>query len=109
VLALIKGDKEKPVIEFKHSTQMDNPDFTPKALKTAFYDAVSIGPKQITQGIINIVTDEVTSRVKGAKGIAVDSAVDTIKGIIDTFKGDSSLKDIFTIEKGDEAAENRGP
>ena len=80
VINFLKGDKEKPTLNFKLTTSMDspNPDFS--SLKKRLVEAAGIGTLVIMEG----AADKIKEKVEGLGDATVGSVIETLKGAVGT-------------------------
>lgn len=93
ILALLKGTKDKPVLNFKLKTKMDSPKLDFASIKSNFKGMVSIGA--------GAILGEVVGKAIGKEGMEKDikkdvedlftggemnKTAETIKDVVDTFK-----------------------
>ena len=97
VISFLKGDKEKPTLHFKLTTNMDSPKLDFSSLKKSLIGAAGIGPLAIIEGAI----DEVKEKVKEAGDATVGSVIETLKGAAGT------IEEILKTESEKQSQENK--
>jgi len=86
-IALLQGNKEKPTLHFKLRTKMDSPDLNLSALKGSFAESIPSFPGIIIKEMIGKTAESIPDAVKEAGGVAgdaADTAVEAIKGVVDS-------------------------
>jgi len=83
IIALFKANKDKPTLHFKLKTKMDSPKLDFSSLKGMFSQFNLFNPVAIVEDVI----DKVKGQAEDTGEATVDTVVDTIKSIVDVFKG----------------------
>lgn len=83
VIAVLRGDKEKPTLHFKLNTKMDSPSLDFSSLRKSLLEAAGIGPLNVIEGAIG----EVKEKIKSTGTTAVGGVLDAIKGAAGTIQG----------------------
>ncbi|MBD3246201.1 MAG: DUF748 domain-containing protein [Candidatus Omnitrophica bacterium] len=90
ILALLRGPREKPVLNFKIKTKMDEPKFDLSSIQADIGKQIKIGPAMLFENFFGKVKSGVNEGVEETKEMTVDRAVDVLKeageGIVDTMK-----------------------
>ena len=95
-ISFLKGDKDKPSIHFKLTTNMDSPKLDLSSLKKSLMEAAGIGPLMIIEGAV----DKIKGRIEGLGGATVGSVVETLKGATETIE---SILETDDAEKSQES------
>ncbi len=82
-ISFLKGDKDKPSIHFKLTTNMDSPKLDLSSLKKSLMEAAGIGPLMIIEGAV----DKIKGKIEGLGGATIGSVVETLKGATETIEG----------------------
>jgi len=98
-LSFLKGDKEKPSLHFKLTTNMDSPKLDLSSLKKSLMEAAGIGPLMIIEGAV----DKIKGKIEGLGGATVGSVVETLKGATETIE---SILDTDDAEEPQESKED---
>ena len=98
-LSFLKGDKEKPSLHFKLTTNMDSPKLDLSSFKKSLMEAAGIGPLMIIEGAV----DKLKGKIEGLGGATVGSVVETLKGATETIE---SILDIDDAEEPQESKED---
>ena len=76
----LKGDKEKPTLHFKLTTNMDSPKLNFSSLKKSLMEAAGIGPLIIIEGAV----DKIKEKIDDLGDATVGSVIETLKGAVGT-------------------------
>jgi hypothetical protein len=87
ILAIVKGDNEKPTLRFELHTKMDSPEFDTSSFRENFKNMAKINIQDMIGKVVDKTKEVVSEGVKGAKEITVDTAIDAVRSLIDAFKG----------------------
>ncbi len=97
VIFFLKGDKEKPTLHFKLTTNMDSPKLDFSSLKKSLMGAAGIGPLTIIEGAIG----EVKEKIEGVGDATVGSVIETLKDAAGT------IEEILKTENKKQPQENK--
>ena len=104
ILAFLQGDKEKPTLHLKLRTKMDSPNLDLASLKNSLAEKIPLGPELIVEGILGKAKktiSETLEEVGDTTESSVDTAIDTIKGVVGSFEDIFKSKDRDVEEKKD--------
>lgn len=90
-ISFFKGDKEKPTLHFKLTTNMDSPELNLFSFKKSLMEAAGIGPLIIIEG----AADKVKERIEDLGDATVGSVIETLKGAVGT------IEEILKIDSGE--------
>jgi len=88
VIAFLKGEKEKPTLHFKLTTNMDSPKLDFSSLKKSLLEASGIGPLIIIEGAVN----KIKEKVGGMGNATIGNVIETLKAAAGT------VEEILKIE-----------
>lgn len=83
MIAIFKGDNDKPTLPIKLKTKMDSFDIDFASLQSEFQGKLKLNIGAIVMNIIGKTKKGVAETTDKAKDVTVDKAVDTIKGVVD--------------------------
>jgi len=100
ILALLKGNNDKPSFNFIIKTKMDSPRIDSASIKKSFKETLPFAPAMILQSVVGEFKEGVEEKLKDTKELTVDETVEILKEtgeeIVDT------LKSIFIPKEGQE-------
>ena len=106
IIAILQGNKEKPIIRFSIKTKMDSPKLDFSSFQQVIKDVIPMMPAVILEETVGKTVDKVTKNINETIGktseITVDAIVDTLKSVVDTISGKLNLP---VDSKGEESQE----